>query len=177
DNNDHPFSWSRACYENVPHVLATTTVEQHPDVVLWSSSWELSDRLDPTTGQVLKLGTKAHDAALLASIDQAAHTLTAGGAHLVLLTVPPRAPSDVSPADGQDGRYAHYNNLLREYARAHAQNVSVVDIMPFVCPTGPPCPAKVRGVVLRPDGGHYTHQTAPIIAKWLWPKLLAADPH
>jgi hypothetical protein len=176
DTNDQPFSWSRSCYDNVPHVLQQTVSEQHPDIVLWFSSWELTDRLDPTTNKVLKLGSPADDAALLSSIDSAARTLTSHGAHLVLLTVPPRAPSDARPADGQDGRYDHFNNILREYADAHPRQVSVVDIVPFLCPSGPPCPAKVHGVVWRPDGGHFSHTTAPIFAKWLWPQLLAHAP-
>jgi peptidoglycan/LPS O-acetylase OafA/YrhL len=176
DTNDQPFPWSRVCADNVPRVLHETVAEQHPDLVLWFSSWELSDRLDSATNKVLKLGSPANDAALLSSVNSAASTLTSQGAHLVILTVPPRAPSDARPADGQDGRYAHYNQLLEQYAAAHAKQVSVIDLMPFECASGPPCPEKVNGVVLRPDGEHFTHQTAPIIAKWLWPQLLALAP-
>jgi hypothetical protein len=176
DTNDQPVPWARTCADNVPGVLQQTVAEQHPDLVLWFSSWELSDRLDPATNKVLKLGSPANDAALLAGIDNAATTLTSQGARVVFLTVPPRAPSDLRPADGQDGRYAHYNKLLEEYASEHAKQMSIIDLMPFECPKGPPCPARVNGVVLRPDGEHFTHQTAPIIAKWLWPQLLALAP-
>jgi peptidoglycan/LPS O-acetylase OafA/YrhL len=176
DTNDQPFPWSRTCADNVPRVLRETVSEQHPDLVLWFSSWELSDRLDTATNKVLKLGSPSNDAALLSGIDGAASTLTSQGARVVFLTVPPRAPSDVRPADGQDGRYAHYNQLLQRYAAEHAKQVSIIDIQPFVCPSGPPCAAKVRGIVLRPDGEHFTHQTAPMIAKWLWPQLLALAP-
>ncbi|MCU1430879.1 MAG: hypothetical protein JWL83_4879 [Actinomycetia bacterium] len=176
DQSGKPFPWSKPCFENVPHVHEEMIAQQHPSVVLWSSSWELSDRMDQATNTVLKFGSKADDVDLLTSIDAAAKRLTSGGAHLVILTVPPRAPSDAKPADGQDGSYDHYNRLLREYASAHPATVSVLDIVPFVCPGGPPCPAKVRGVTLRPDGGHFTHETAPIIARWLLPKLIADAP-
>jgi lysophospholipase L1-like esterase len=159
-------------------VLEKTVREQHPNVVVWLSTWELADRLDPATNQVLKLGTPAHDRALLAQMAEQAQRLTADGAHLVLLTATPRAPSDENgrPADGQDGRYAHYNALLRRFASEHRQNVSLVNTMPLVCPGGAPCPKDVRGVVLRPDGGHFTHETAPIIGRWLLPKLAVYAP-
>jgi SGNH domain-containing protein len=140
------------------------------------STWELSNRIDPATGSLLKRGTPAHDRELLASIDAQAKRLTAGGAHLVLLTVPPRAPGETSgiSADGQDGRYAHYNALLRRYARAHAATVSVVDLAHWVCPGGPLCPAKVHGVLMRPDGAHFSRTTSPLAARWLLPQLEAA---
>jgi hypothetical protein len=171
DKNGRPFPWSRACNEHIPLANAQMINEWNPKVVLWSSTWEISDRLDLTTKRILKYGSTAGDAALYAAIDAAAHRLTARGAHLVLLTVAPRAPSDVAPADGPGGTWVHYNEMLRRYAAAHPRTVSVLDIMPFLCPSGAPCPAKVDGVVLRPDGGHFTQQTAPIVARWLLPRL------
>jgi peptidoglycan/LPS O-acetylase OafA/YrhL len=176
DDNERPFQWTKPCYDNVPRVLKEVVAGQQPDVVLWSSSWELTDRLDVATNQVLHFGTKAADDALLRNIDEAATTLTSAGARLVILTVPPRGPSDVRPADGPDARFAHYTALLRRYVAQHRATTSLVDIIPFVCPGGAPCPAKVHGVTLRPDGGHFTHETSPLFAQWLFPKLTAFGP-
>jgi hypothetical protein len=175
DDQGKPFSWSKDCVKNLPGVLDTIVREQKPEVVMWMSSWELSDRLDPTTGKLLERGTPEHDRALLASIDAQVHRLTVDGARVVFLTLAPRAPSDESGivADGQDGRYAHYNALLRRYARAHPANVSVIDLAHYVCPSGPLCSATVHGVVLRPDGAHFSHTTSPIVARWLLPQLEA----
>jgi hypothetical protein len=150
----------------------------HPDVVLWSSSWEVSNRFDPRTSKVLRFGTPAAERLLVASMDAAARRLVAGGAHLVFLTVVPPGPSASDPVGDPGHAELHYNDLLRRYAAAHPDTTSVLDIMPFVCPGAPPCPATVRGVNLRPDSIHYTHETAPIVARWLLPRLLAAaDDH
>jgi peptidoglycan/LPS O-acetylase OafA/YrhL len=179
DDQGKPFAWSKDCVKNVPKVLEQIVREQKPDVVMWMSSWELSDRIDPDTNTLLRRGTPAHDRALLASIDVQAKRVTAGGAHLVFLTLAPRAPSETSgiAADGQDGRYAHYNDLLRTYAREHEDTVSVIDLSHYLCPSGPPCATKVHGVVMRPDGAHFSRATSPIAARWLLPQLEAADPH
>ncbi|MCU1429413.1 MAG: putative O-acetyltransferase [Actinomycetia bacterium] len=170
------YPWSPTCAKNVPKVHEEMIAQWHPDVVFWSSSWEVSNRLDLRTHTVLRWGTAAAERALLASIDAAARRLTAGGAHLVLLTVAPPGPNAAQPAGDPGLAEVQYNALLRRYAAAHAGNISVLDIMPFVCPGGPPCPANVRGVNLRPDSIHYTHETAPIVARWLLPRLLAAAP-
>jgi hypothetical protein len=178
DDQGKPFAWSKDCMKNVPHVLEQIVQEQRPDVVVWMSSWELSDRIDTNTNTLLRRGTPAHDRALLASIDAQAKRVTAGGAHLVFLTLAPRAPGETSgiAADGQDGRYAHYNDLLRTYAREHKATVSVIDLSHYLCPSGPPCAAKVHGVILRPDGAHFSRTTSSIAAHWLLPQLEAAAP-
>jgi peptidoglycan/LPS O-acetylase OafA/YrhL len=175
DDQGKPYSWSKDCVKNVPKVFESIVRDQKPDVVVWMSSWELADRIDTTTNKLLKRGTPAHDRALLASIDAQARRLTAGGAHLVFLTVAPRAPGETSgiAADGQDGRYAHYNALLRRYARDHTATVSVIDLAHYVCPDGPLCPVKVHGVLMRPDGAHFSRTTSPIVARWLLPQVEA----
>jgi hypothetical protein len=180
DANDKPFSWSQSCFDNVPRVLASLVRDHHPRVIAWFSSWELSDRLDLATNTVLKLGTPAHDAALLASIDAAVHILTADGAKVVLLTLPPRAPNDNvgRPADAPGGPTVHYNALLSQYARQHRDVASVVDLSEFVCPGGAPCARIVHGVQLRgTDGAHFTRATAPVVGRWLLPQLRAIAGH
>jgi hypothetical protein len=178
DANGEPYDWSQSCFENVPGVLEQLVRDWNPDVVVWSSTWELSDRLDPATNTVLKLGTPSHDRALLAQMEEQHDRLTAAGARIALLTIPPRAASDETgrPGDGEDGRYAHYNKVLRTFAKRHPDTVTLIDTVPFVCPGGVPCPKDVHGVVLRPDGGHFTHDTAPVIGRWLFPRLVAAAP-
>jgi hypothetical protein len=171
DENGEPFDWSQSCVDNVPGALDRLVGEIDPDVVVWSSSWELADRLED--GEVVEFGSREHDAALRASIDDAAQTLTSRGARLVLLGVVPRAASDVG--DAQDGAdQAHYNALLRRYAELH-RGVVFVDLMPLLCPGGPPCPAEIDGFRPRPDdGGHLTEETSPWLAERLWPQIMDA---
>jgi hypothetical protein len=172
DPQDQVYPQARACAENAPRVHREMVEKWHPDVVLWSSSWEVSNRLDPHTHEVLRFGTPDAERLLLHDIDAAARRLTSRGAHLVLLTVAPPGATATTPGDIGHAE-ARYNTMLREYAAKHSNTTSVLDILPFVCPDGPPCPAMVRGVVLRPDSIHYTHDTAPVVARWLLPKLLA----
>jgi len=41
-----------------------------------------------------------------------------------------------------------------------------------VCPGGPPCPERIEGPTLRPDGGHYSDEAAV----WLVAQLADALP-
>ncbi|MCZ7536496.1 MAG: hypothetical protein M5T61_11720 [Acidimicrobiia bacterium] len=47
----------------------------------------------------------------------------------------------------------------------------MIDFASLVCPGGAPCPEEVDGVRLRPDGAHFTEETAPWIARKLLPLL------
>jgi hypothetical protein len=178
DERGQEYPWARTCAENVPPTLEQTVAEQQPDVVVWQSSWEVADRKDPDTGEVLKLGTAAHDRELLESIDAQAKRLTANGARIVMLTLAPRSESTTSEREAEPpgNPTEDYNRLLRRYARQHSDKVTLLDIVPFVCPGGAPCPQQVHGVLLRPDGGHFTRETSPVLARWLMPKLIAAKP-
>jgi hypothetical protein len=166
------FEWSEPCAENVPRVLRELVANHAPDLVVWYSTWELADRLEE--GDHLRYGSPRHTAALRRAIGEAADTLTSRGGRLVLLTVVPRTDGEVALADDdRDGEVAAYNALLAQVA-ASRRDVVLVDLFPLVCRAGPPCPVEVGGVRLRPDGGHYTHETSPWLAERLVPLLLDA---
>jgi lysophospholipase L1-like esterase len=116
---------------------------------------------------------------MLEKIDEAARRLTSGGAHLAIATMAPRAPNDlVSASDAAEtSRYVRVNELYEQYARAHPDNVSVVDFAGALCPGGPPCPRTVDGIEPRPlDGLHFTPQTAAWAARWLLDTVLVCRP-
>lgn len=173
DDHGRPFDWSDDCAANVPVIHEKLVAEHDPDLVVWLSTWELSDRL--LDGHVVKYGTKEGDRALLASMEEAVRRLTAGGARLVMLTVAPPSESDYGPADeDRDGRYARYTRLMKETAAEHPDAVAVVDLAAIVCPGGPPCPDKVEGIRLRPDGRHFTEATSPWAAARVLPLIVEA---
>jgi len=95
----------------------------------------------------------------------------AGGARLVLLTVPPNATGPMRPTIDETAtkRTLHFNGLLRQYAAAHPDRVAVLDLAAIVCPTGPPCPTEVDGVTLRPDDGGHFAGDGPA---WVAPRVL-----
>lgn len=176
DEQGRPYDWSEACYEAVPVAHEELIANHAPDLVVWLSTWELSDRL--VDGRVVKYGTEEGDRMLTASMDDALRRLTAGGARVVMLTVAPRAASDVAGADDDStGDIRRYTDLMERVA-ARSESVSVVDLAAILCPDGPPCPAEVEGRRLRPDDGwHFTESTAPWVAESVLPSIVEAYRH
>ncbi len=168
---------ARGCEKLVDDYERTTLDRNRPDLVVWMSTWEVNDRI--VSGERIRFGDAAWDAMMLEKIDEAARRLTSGGAHLAIMTMAPRAPNDLVPASdaAETSRYGRVNELYKQYARAHADTVSVVDFADALCPGGPPCPRTVDGVDPRPlDGLHFTPQTAGWAARWLLDAVLACRP-
>jgi peptidoglycan/LPS O-acetylase OafA/YrhL len=162
------------CEKLVDDYEQTALDRDHPDMVIWMSTWEINDRI--VQGERVRFGNGAWDEMMLGKIDQAARRLTAGGAHLVITTMAPRAPNDlVPPSDGAEtSRYVRLNQLYTQYARAHPGTVSVVDFAGILCPGGPPCSRTVDGIDPRPlDGLHFTTKTAGWAAGRLLDTVLA----
>jgi hypothetical protein len=149
---------------------------EQPDLVVWVSVWETNDRI--VNGKRIIFGNSTWDTMMLDQIDTAARRLTAGGAHLVIATMAPRAPNDlVPPSDiSEVSRFVRLDELYVRYARSHPDSVSIVDFGIAVCPDGPPCPRTVDGIEPRPvDGVHFTLQTASWAAGHLLDGVLACQ--
>ncbi|MFO7589493.1 MAG: acyltransferase family protein [Acidimicrobiia bacterium] len=163
--------WASDCARETAQYQSDAVRDAQPEVVLWLSSWETSDHV--VDGRVLRFGTRRGDAALLDDFEASRDRLTADGAMLVMLTMPPTAErSDLGPADQEAvERFVHLNDLLRDFASRNPDTVKVLDLAGIVCPGGPPCPEVVDGVRIRPrDGGHFS----PAGADWVAPRLLDA---
>jgi peptidoglycan/LPS O-acetylase OafA/YrhL len=172
DENGTPYEWAATCDEGVPSAQEEAIATLEPDVVLWLSVWETSDRI--LDGRHVRFGTEAGDKALLREIDASARRLTAGGARLLLARLPlPATDPEIPPAIDYAPDIRHLNGLLSEYAADHPDTTEVFDLAEIVCPGGPPCPAEVEGVRPRPrDGIHYEGDGATWVAGQLVPQLL-----
>jgi SGNH domain (fused to AT3 domains) len=162
------------CEKLVDDYEQTGLDRERPDVVIWMSTWEVYDRI--VQGERVRFGSTTWDEMMLDKIDQAARRLTAGGAHLMITTMAPRAPNElVPPSDAAEtSRYVRLNQLYTQYARAHPHSVSIVDFAGMLCPGGPPCSRTVDGIDPRPlDGLHFTPKTAPWAAGRLLDAVLA----
>jgi peptidoglycan/LPS O-acetylase OafA/YrhL len=144
-----------------------------PEVaVLLIGVWELFDqRVD---GVELTFGTPQHDAYLRRQLEQARSILTARGARLALLSVP-CYDATVEHA-GTIGtlndatRVAHLNEVFAEFAQAHPDDVTLVDLHGLLCPDGRPH-ELVEGQTMRADGVHFTGDGAIAVWEWLAPQL------
>ena len=172
DSEGNPFSWSDDCVTAVPELQSQLINEFRPDVVLWLSSWETSNRL--VAGQAVRFGTPEGDAALLQGMRATLDRVTADGARLVMLTLPPRgARQDGRTVRDEPGAIDHLNEMIVDFAFAHADQVQLIDFSNIVCHRGPPCPNEIDGMWLRPDGMHFTDATGAWAADRLLDILLA----
>jgi peptidoglycan/LPS O-acetylase OafA/YrhL len=172
DENGTPYEWAATCDEGVPSAQQEAIATLQPDVVVWLSVWETSDRI--LDGRLVRFGTDTGDAALMREIDAAARRLTAGGARLLLARLPlPAADPEIPPTIDYGPDIRRLNRLLGEYAAEHPETTELLDLAGIVCPGGPPCPGEVAGVRPRPrDGIHYEGDGASWVAGELVPRLL-----
>jgi peptidoglycan/LPS O-acetylase OafA/YrhL len=166
---------SHRCPRLVDAAVDAAFARFEPDVVVWMSIWEKADLV--VGGATLVSGTPEADAEIQRRMDGSLARLTAGGAHVVLLTVPAAAPNDAEGAANtsnavDDASYVRLDGILRAFAARHPDRVTLVDLAARICPTGPPCPAEVEGVRMRPDGRHLTPASAADISRWLLPQVL-----
>lgn len=161
--------------------LQTEMLASHkPDLVVWISGWESwPSRL--VDGQLVRFGTIAGNKAIAARIDAAVGRLTANGARLVFLPVPPNAyPSARGVANIQgDARLLSLAKLLRGYARQSPDKASVIDLPTLLgCPREDKCPAEVAPGI-RPrdlDGFHFDGNGAAWLAEQLMGMLVGTTP-
>src|SRR5262249_36876931 len=108
----------------------------------------------------------------------AAPRLPSRGGRPRMRTAAPPSPGDSYRAPPKDPKFDYMNRMLRDYARAHADHTSVVDLARLLCPSGTqPCPEEVSGVRPRPrDGNHFEPDTAVWVAHQLMPQIMAAPP-
>jgi hypothetical protein len=166
-----PREWGPGCAQGTAGYQSGSVEEENPDTVVWISTWETSDQI--FSGTRADFGTPESDAALLGEFEAAYARLTAGGARLVLVTVPPPAlDGEVQPLPADEGeRRLHLNVLMHEFALRHPENVGVADLAWIVCPLGDPCSGTIDGVKVRPRDGNHYEGDGPA---WVGPRLYAA---
>jgi peptidoglycan/LPS O-acetylase OafA/YrhL/lysophospholipase L1-like esterase len=151
-----------------------------PDVaLLMVGAWDVFDhQLD---GETVTACDPAFRARELAHTTEAIEVLGSTGAHVVVVDPPYLRYDDGEFGPSREEADARVDCLrsVFEEAVAEAPGVTLIDLMPYVCPTPDTCVTEVDGDVLRPDGIHYDAPGGPIIARWLVPQLqalVAGDP-
>jgi peptidoglycan/LPS O-acetylase OafA/YrhL len=141
-----------------------------PTLVIWMSIWEKSDLV--VDGRTVVAGTPEGEKEIMARMDAALARLTAGGAHVALVTEAGPAPNPAqgtltTSAKADNDGYVRLNALLRRFQARHRDDVTLVDLATKLCPAGPPCPEKVDGLHARPDGRHFTPTAATWAARYI----------
>jgi hypothetical protein len=159
---------SSRCASMVDWDVPTALARAQPTLVIWMSIWEKSDLV--VNGRTVVAGTPEWEAIIQSRMDAALARLTYGGAKVVIATEPAPAPANTAPTfnvQNDNASYARLNALLLRFAARHRNDVLLVDLASLVCPSGPPCPAIVDGMQVRPDSRHYSPTAAVWAARWL----------
>jgi hypothetical protein len=162
------------CKPFLDWAIPTALARAQPTAVVWMSTWEKADLV--VDGRTIVADTPEWRAAITARMEARVHQLTAGGAHVFMVTEAAPAPN---PAQGtetfdraaDDASYGRLNQLLRDFAASHADSVTLVDLAARVCPNGPPCPEDVEGLHARPDGRHFTPTAAVWAARYVFTQM------
>jgi peptidoglycan/LPS O-acetylase OafA/YrhL/lysophospholipase L1-like esterase len=146
-----------------------------PDVaLLMVGAWDAFDhQLD---GETVHACDPAFQERYLAHVREAIQVLGSTGAHVVVLDPPYLRYEDgeFGPDRAEIDRRIDCLRAADEQAVAEAPGTTLIDLMPWVCPTADTCVTEVDGETLRPDGIHYDDPGGAVIARWLVPQLLAA---
>ena len=174
------FGVDRAQYTSICQrkALATESAALHrdkPQLVLWSSAYERESILVPTaTGtKVLVKGTRQWTEVMQQRVERRLRLLVGSGAKVMIALQPP--PVDAGKPAGPtetDSDSARLDTLLRQAAARFPGQVEVVDLGARVCPSGPPCPNRIAGLIVRPDTQHYGTLGSLWVGGWLMPKIL-----
>ncbi|MGI8756106.1 MAG: acyltransferase family protein [Acidimicrobiales bacterium] len=164
------------CPEMVLRAQETSIRYFKPDLIVWMSTWEKADLI--IGGRTYVSGTPSGDAAMLREMDTTLARITRRGVKVALVTAAAPAPNEAD-LNGTQRRVAdesavRLRHIERRFAARHPAQVKLVDLGRRICPHGPPCPVEIGGVVLRPDGRHFTPEAAAIESRWLLPRLLTA---
>jgi hypothetical protein len=171
---DARYSWTAGCGRNIPGLETSAVAQDRPDLVVWLSSWEGSDRI--LGDQTVRIESASGFQTIYDLVDQAVQRLTSTGARVAFLTMPPQASADdvADPSAEVQARYRLMDELLEWYAYQHPATTFVVDLSAKVCPSGAPCPQVVDGVRPRPiDGHHFGSDGGAWVAPWIVAQLTA----
>ncbi|MBL4866654.1 MAG: acyltransferase family protein, partial [Pseudomonadales bacterium] len=173
DDNGVLFSWLEECHAAQARFLAERVFDNpdSPDLVLWLSSWDLSDHI--YQGRHIVFPSEEGAEVLKHLIEEMIARFNEKGILVGLSTIPTRGVSDFLPADlDSTGQHRRYNKLIVDIVKDHPQSTVLFDLAGLICSGGPPCPEFTEGHKLRPkDGGHFVLESATWVGRRMLPKI------
>jgi peptidoglycan/LPS O-acetylase OafA/YrhL len=176
---EHAMLGSETCHALVESTMSSALARSHPDVVVWFSSWERFNLR--VGGRTIKAGTRRADELIVDRMENALPRLTANGARLAIVTIPPATEGSAlglhfTPGRETELRILHLDELLRSFVAHHQRNTLLVDLARLVCPNGVPCAPTVDGRRPRPDGTHFSPKGSAWAAQWVLRELVEKTP-
>jgi peptidoglycan/LPS O-acetylase OafA/YrhL len=181
-------TYTKRCQGEANFVETRAIQRYHPSLIVWGSTDEDNSIVNTTASGgsgVLQEGTPQWKSVMLQRMDDRVKQLLATGAKVILLLeAPPAQLKSTGPGNSTNSAYARMNSLLEAVAARHRGKVATVDLGPRLCPSGPPCPYVLDGYgstpatqaqAIRPDGVHYLPAGSLWVARWLVPKISAAE--
>ena len=173
-------SWQETCDSTADHEREVVK-QVKPQAVIWYSGTENEPML--VDGSFHPPGTPQHKRALREAMVAAHARLTADGARLYLVKVPPHGPPPGGCADPEvnpqcainstfNSTVPYVNAQLHWLARRY-DDTDLISLDPLICPGGAPCPTTLHGDALRPDGTHISDALAPRVASALMGRIVA----
>jgi peptidoglycan/LPS O-acetylase OafA/YrhL/lysophospholipase L1-like esterase len=157
--------------------FAAVVEQADPDVVVLAIGvWDLFDLTPPGGDGVLVPGTTEWAAYFDEQMERAVTILSSRGAGVVIPTLPCqnpiRATTDLRgrPSSADVDRVEAWNAALAKVAARHPGVVATPDLFGHLCPDRQ-FERTMSGVVVRPDGVHYTPDGANLVAEFLRPAL------
>jgi peptidoglycan/LPS O-acetylase OafA/YrhL len=175
DVSGNVVAWQSEC-DSIAYPDERLVVARYkPDVVIWFSGRENNPLL--LDGVSYPPGTPEHRRALRRAMVVAHRDLTADGAHLYLVKVPPHADPPggcASPEVNQEcaanaafNPTVPYVNAQLRWLAGRYLDTTLISLDPLICPGGSPCPDTIDGVPVRPDSTHFSDAFAPRVARAL----------
>lgn len=145
-------------------------------VLLVSGVWDLFDIEPPGAKHALVPGTPAWNTYYADTLQRAINVLGAGGARVVIPTVPYTASLAFFTQLGKRSafnpvRVRAANAVLREVISKNQRVATSPDLNKFLSPSGAYQPWLGNVKQMRTDGVHYSQQGADVVARWLKPWL------
>ena len=136
-------------------------VEQYrPKIVFWIVG-NASDGRGTYHGERVRPCTEPYDSLYAQRLTTEIAILGAKGARVVI----PTEAYDRADGVARFDRSTDCVNHIRRTVAA-AAGAQLVELGAYVCPEHR-CPPEINGVTLRPDGLHYEHRGAQLVAGWL----------
>jgi peptidoglycan/LPS O-acetylase OafA/YrhL len=170
-------AYTKSCQSKALRAEKSGLQSFDPNIIVWSSIFERDSIVDETkTGRkTLVKGSAQWEQVITQRIKSRISLLTSRGAVVVLLLQPPAVNvGNPKKPTQSDEDFIRMNQILMQMAMENPSHVKVVNLAEKVCPTGPPCPFQVAGLVPRPDDYHYGPAGSRWVGKWLVPQIVAA---